>query len=88
MEYRAPPPSAMRCVPLDTFTALYHRPSGTTHLLIEPAPQILEALGKGDATRDVLLARMTIDHDLADANDEALTMRLTELVAAGLIERV
>ena len=30
--------------PLDIFTAVFHRPSGITHLLSEPAPQIMEAL--------------------------------------------
>ncbi len=44
MRYRAPPATALATVRLDEFTAVYHRPSGATHLLVEPAPEILAAL--------------------------------------------
>ncbi len=46
--------------PLDMFTAVFHRPSGVTHLLNEPAPQILEALAQDDLTMDALLARLRV----------------------------
>jgi PqqD family protein of HPr-rel-A system len=84
----ADPPEAMRIIPLDGLTALYHRPSGLTHILAPPAPQILEALaGKaGDAAE--ILARIAADFDL-DAEDAegALGARLAELEAAGLVRR-
>ncbi len=50
--YRAADAALLIVEPLDIFTAVFHRPSGTTHLLNEPAPQILEMLA--DAPLDVL----------------------------------
>lgn len=73
-------------VPLDTFLAVFHRPSGTTHLLTSPAPEILAALAHSPATREALLARLAVDYDL-EGQTEALTARLEELIAAGLIVR-
>jgi len=87
--YCAPPPSALLHEPLDAFTAVFHRPSGITHLLVPPAPQILAALGPDGLTADALLERLASDYDLADADDDAggaaLKARLGELVAAGLV---
>lgn len=88
VRYRAPPPSAVKTVALDAFTALHHRPSGTTHLLTEPAPQILALLGAASATLDELLARLNAEYELVDADRDALIARLDELIAAGLVERV
>nr|WP_208403919.1 HPr-rel-A system PqqD family peptide chaperone [Sphingomonas insulae] len=71
---------------LDAFTAVFHRPSGITHLLASPAPEILAALADGPLDRPALLATLAATFDLADADDEALAARLDELVVAGLIE--
>ena len=70
--------------PLDIFTAVFHRPSGITHLLTEPAPQVMEALAGDPLTLEALMA----DYDL-DATDAAATLqaRLDELEAAGLVDR-
>lgn len=76
-------PGACVAVPLDAFTAVYHRPSGQTHLLVEPAPEMLEALSEpltGDELRDRLAARFEIE-----GGDDALGARLAELAEAGLI---
>ncbi len=83
--YRADGPDALIVAPLDAFTALFHRPSGITHLLTEPAPQILAILGEAPATLDALLARLGADYDLADADPEALAARLRELIECGLV---
>ena len=85
MIFRAPPPSALLVAPLDAFTAVFHRPSGITHLLVSPAPQILTALGTEGLGADALMARLAAEYDLADANRDALLTRLDELVAAGLV---
>jgi PqqD family protein of HPr-rel-A system len=85
--YRAAPPAALRIVPLDALTLIYHRASGITHVVDAPVPEILEALGSSDATVGELLARLSAAYDLADADPLALTVRLEELVAAGLVER-
>jgi PqqD family protein of HPr-rel-A system len=83
--YRAASPDVLRVVPLDAFTAIYHRASGITHLVAPPAPEILAALGISGLTRAGLIARLAQDYDLLDADAAALAARLDELVAAGLV---
>jgi PqqD family protein of HPr-rel-A system len=83
--YRAPPADAVLVAPLDAFTAVFHRPSGITHLLTEPAPQILLALGDRGLDRDGLLQRLSRDYELVDADRAALVARLDELVVSGLV---
>ena len=87
MLYRGPPEDGLLIAPLDAFTAVYHRASGITHLLTDPAPQILAALGEGAVSLDALLARLGQDYDLTDGTREALAARLEELVDAGLVAR-
>ncbi|MEH3157521.1 MAG: HPr-rel-A system PqqD family peptide chaperone [Sphingomonas taxi] len=85
MRYHAPPAEALLIVDLDAFVAVFHRPSGITHLLASPAPEILAALAEAPLDRDALLARLGADFALVDAAPEALAARLDELVAAGLV---
>jgi PqqD family protein of HPr-rel-A system len=84
--YHAPPEGGLLIAPLDEFTAVYHRASGITHLLTEPAPQILVVLGEGGLSLDALMERLGRDYELADADRAALAARLDELIEAGLIE--
>lgn len=84
--YRAAAAEDLRIVPLDEFTLIFHRPSGLTHLVTAPAPEILETLGRGGLSREVLLTRLCERFDLGDATLEALDARLGELVAIGLVE--
>ena len=42
--HHADPPAAVQRVELDGLVLLYHRPSGTTHFLASPAPELLDAL--------------------------------------------
>ena len=88
MKYIADGPDAVRIVELDGLTVLYHRPSGTTHILAPPAPEILEALGAGPADSDELLGRIRERFEI-DAEDaaQAIAARLAELEAAGLVRR-
>jgi PqqD family protein of HPr-rel-A system len=73
---------------LDGLTALYHRPSGMTHILVTPAPQILAALNEGPAGVDELLLRIG-EHFEIESEDSAgaIEARLAELEAAGLVRR-
>lgn len=82
--YRAPSHGALLLAPLDDFTAVFHRPSGITHLLAAPAPEILAALADVPMTREALLARLDDEYDV-EGGVEALAARLDELVAAGLV---
>ena len=86
--YRGPPEDGLLIAPLDAFTAVYHRASGITHLLTEPAPQILAILQEWALSLDSLLDRLERDYDLADGTREALAARLDELVEAGLVARL
>ena len=70
---------------LDSFSAVYHRASGITHLITAPAPEILAALGEAGLTRAALLARLASDYALEDADEAVLGERLDELVATGLV---
>ena len=88
MHYRGAAAGALLFAPLDLFTAVFHRPSGTTHLLAEPAPQILAALEAEALDLDGLMARLSAEHELAEADRGVLAERLGELAAAGLVETV
>ena len=85
--WRGAPLAAWAATELEPFTAVYHRPSGTTHLLVEPAPQLLDLLADEALTLPELRARLAEMFDLPDLTDEALAARLEELVEAGLIAR-
>lgn len=82
--YRAAPPDALIVVPLDALSAIFHRPSGITHLMIAPAPEILAALAEGALTAAALLSRLMTEYEVFE--DGSLEARLEELVAAGLVE--
>ena len=84
MRYRAPPADALIAVTLDALTALFHRPSGITHLVAAPVPEILATL-REPMTLDELLAALARDYDLADPDPAALGARMDELVASGLV---
>ena len=86
--YIADPAGLSRSIALEGLTALYHAPSGMTHLLAPPAPQILAALAGRPGDAEALLARIAESFDL-DAQDAvgALAARLDELEAAGLVRR-
>ena len=87
--YRADPPEARYLVALDGVALIFHRPSGLTHILAPPAPQILEALAEGEAEPAVLLERLRRDYDFGDSDDleAALEARLAELETSGLVWR-
>lgn len=96
--FTADPPGTMRTVELDGLTALFHVPSGTTHILAPPAPQILAALADGPATAPTILARIRRAFDVEGPRSSggerrggalaALETRIAELEAAGLVSRL
>lgn len=83
--YRMARAENLRIVHLDSFAAVYHRSSGITHLITAPAPEILATLGEAGMTLPMLLARLSSDYALGDADAAVLRERLEELVASGLV---
>ena len=77
--YRAPPAGVLRLVRLDAMTAIFDRRSGATHLVAEVVPTILAALAEGEATLEMLAAR------LDTGERAALAERLEELVDTGMV---
>jgi len=87
--YRADPPDARRLVTLDALDLIYHVPSGQTHLVSEPVPQMLDALEAGPADAAGIVARLAAAHEFDPAGAEAvIAARLEELEAIGLVWRI
>jgi PqqD family protein of HPr-rel-A system len=72
-------------VPLDGLSLVYHEPSGATHIVAPPAPEILEALLEGPADAAELLGRLHAKYEFD--GDEVIHLRLAELEEAGLVRR-
>ena len=86
--FLADPPDARRLVELDGVALIFHRPSGQTHIVAPPAPEILAALAEGAADAETLLERLKRDHEIeGEGLSEALAARLAELEASGLVWR-
>jgi len=83
--YIADPASAVTAVALAGLAVLYHAPSGMTHIVASPAPEILDALQQGPADAAELLRRLRARFEFD--GDEAIHARLGELEAAGLVRR-
>ncbi len=86
--YFSDPPEAVRAFELDGLTALFHRPSGMTHILAAPAPQILAALSGAPGDSAAIVERMAETFEVeAEDEEAAIEARLAELEAAGLVRR-
>lgn len=88
-KYRAEPADARVVEPLDAMTLVYQRRSGITHIVAEPVPELLEAMGEDALTAAELAQRLSTLFDLGEAdNAEAVVLaRLEELAALGLVFR-
>jgi len=82
--YAADPPAARLSVTLDALVAVYHRPSGVTHLLAAPSPELLDALADGPADAATLRDRLAVLYDLEGDGSATIAARMEELVVAGL----
>jgi PqqD family protein of HPr-rel-A system len=88
--YLAEPAKQRLIEPLDQMTLIYQRRSGITHMVTEPVPQILAAMGDGPLAAQDLLVRLSADFELGskDAALAVITARLEELAELGLVERL
>ena len=89
-QYRAEPADQRVIEPLDSMTLIYQRRSGITHIVAEPVPQILAAMGYDAVDVATLVARLVQHFDLGDADeaDYIIGARLDELADLGLVDRV
>ena len=83
--YIADDAAALTTVALDGLSLVYHAPSGATHIVAPPAPEILQALAEGPADAAELLRRLHAKFEFD--GDEAIDARLAELEEAGLVRR-
>ena len=87
--YQADPSALRQTIALDGLTLIFHRPSGITHIVTAPVPEMLAALDQGPADAAVLMGRLATRHGIA-AGPEAeavVAARLAELEAVGLVSR-
>jgi PqqD family protein of HPr-rel-A system len=82
--YAADPPAARLVVALDALVAVYHRPSGVTHLLAPPSPELLDALADGPADAATLRDRLALLYELEGDGSATIDARMEELIVAGL----
>jgi PqqD family protein of HPr-rel-A system len=87
--YRAEAADQLLVEPLDAMTVLYQRRSGITHIVAEPVPEILAAMGEDAASALEVAARLAAQFDFDAEDAEAIVAsRLEELALLGLVERV
>jgi len=89
-KYRAAPKADLIWHDLDSMMLLFHRPSGITHMLADPAPAIIEVMEDAALSAAEIASRLTILFDVdpgADA-EEIILARLEELSALGLVTQV
>lgn len=90
LKYQAAPKDELVWHGLDSMTLLFHRPSGITHMLAEPAPAILEVMDDGWLTAAEIAERLNRKFEIepgADAENIVIA-RLNELFDLGLVARV
>lgn len=89
-KYRAAPKDDLIWHDLDSMMLLFHRPSGITHMLADPAPAIIEVMEGAPATAAEIASRLTVLFDIEAGTDaeDIILARLEELSALGLVSRV
>ncbi len=88
--YLAEAADARIVIALDEMTLIFQRRSGITHIVADPVPQILEAMGAAPCDIAAIAARLSARYDLGDpAQVKAIIgARLAELAELGLVALV
>lgn len=88
--YQAESADQLLIEPLDAITLIYQRRSGITHMVAEPVPEILVAMGADAVDAATVVARLAASFDLGATDDaiETVMARLEELADLGLVQRV
>ncbi|WP_022681336.1 HPr-rel-A system PqqD family peptide chaperone [Sphingobium bisphenolivorans] len=85
--YRQDGPDALVACALEEMLLLYHRPSGQTHMVISPVPEILGELTAGPLAAGEIVDRLAQRYELG-ARDQAVgavEAHLAEMTALGLV---
>jgi PqqD family protein of HPr-rel-A system len=82
--FAAPSSKTLIVTPLEGLTALYHSPSGQTHVVAEPVPEILAALAGTPLSLDDLMNAMGLGADDEDVR-AGLSGHLAALIDSGLV---
>lgn len=87
-KYKAEPADQLLVEPLDAMTLIYQRRSGITHIVAEPVPEILAAMGVDSLDATEVAAKLAAQFELDTTDAEAVVAaRLEELALLGLVER-
>ena len=87
--YKAEPADQRLIEPLDAMTLIYQRRSGITHIVAEPVPEILAAMGEDVLDAAAVARRLARTFDLDTGEAVAIVaVRLEELAELGLVERI
>ena len=89
-KYRAAAQDDLIWHDLDSMTLLFHRPSGITHMLADPAPAIFEVMKDASLRAAEIATRLaaTFDVDSDNEAEDIVVARLEELSALGLVSRI
>ena len=88
-KYRAEPANQLLVEPLDAMTLIYQRRSGITHIVAEPVPEILAAMGEDALDAAEIATRLAVQFEFDAVDAEVIVAsRLNELAALGLVECV
>ncbi|MEH6791946.1 HPr-rel-A system PqqD family peptide chaperone [Parasphingorhabdus sp.] len=89
-KYRAAAADDLIWHELDSMTLLFHRTSGITHMLADPAPAILDVMADRAMSAPEIAAFLATEYDVELATDtETIVLaRLEELSALGLVSRI
>jgi PqqD family protein of HPr-rel-A system len=87
--YVVPTPDEVRIETLDDLTLIYHRPSGQTHMVTSPVPEILALFAQGaDLDPQAVLDGLARHYDLEAEGatlTEGIADQLAELSSLGLL---
>lgn len=71
-------------------TLIFQKVSGITHVVADPVPAILVAMGSGKVSAATIARKLSEDYALDQGVDveEVVLARLEELYTLGLVERI
>ncbi len=89
-KYRAAAKDDLIWHDLDSMTLLFHRTSGITHMLADPAPAILEVMEGLSLTAAEVASRLIATYDMESVigAEDIVLARLEELSGLGLVSRI